>query len=361
MSTSRIARRWARGALLAVALGVGPAQARDSAYCRKVHALAATNASLLLWPKVTAEAVRYPFLDQAGGPTVLDTGIQLRLGLALSPTDMVQGARLDAAAEADCRLHEATESLKRVLAEAGDRAALAALQDQATFLLAHREEWKGLLAHGEGRRAAGVITIVEMEALRRLASQLERALAHAQGEAGRLERQLRRATAPVSLSAVSHRYVEAAMDLERQTVASPALDALRVALSGGVIPGIGRPSEWFGLVSINYQLGGLLAAPASRRYLEARREELEHADHELPAELEELRGDLTARVDGARRELEVVDGELATAEVTAKALGASTATLADHARDTVALERLLLQAERVYLLGLIERLSQLPD
>lgn len=221
MSTSRIARRWARGALLAVALGVGPAQARDSAYCRKVHALAATNASLLLWPKVTAEAVRYPFLDQAGGPTVLDTGIQLRLGLALSPTDMVQGARLDAAAEADCRLHEATESLKRVLAEAGDRAALAALQDQATFLLAHREEWKGLLAHGEGRRAAGVITIVEMEALRRLASQLERALAHAQGEAGRLERQLRRATAPVSLSAVSHRYVEAAMDLERQTVASP--------------------------------------------------------------------------------------------------------------------------------------------
>lgn len=66
-------------------------------------------------------------------------------------------------------------------------------------------------------------------------------------------------------------------------------------------------------------------------------------------------------MDGARRELEVVDGELATAEVTAKALGASTATLADHARDTVALERLLLQAERVYLLGLIERLSQLPD
>ena len=60
----------------------------------------------------------------------------------------------------------------------------------------------------------------------------------------------------------------------------------------------------------------------------------------------------------AWRELQVLEGELATNKVTLDALGASRATIVEHARATVCLEQFSLESERIYLSALIEGLSQ---
>lgn len=104
---------------------------------------------------------------------------------------------------------------------------------------------------------------------------------------------------------------------------------------------------------------GLFGAPASRRYLEARQEELEHAGDELPAKASQLQLDVGAQMAKAWRELQVVQGARATATMTLEALAGSGATIADHVRATVRLEQVSLESDRIYLSTLIERLSRL--
>jgi hypothetical protein len=110
---------------------------------------------------------------------------------------------------------------------------------------------------------------------------------------------------------------------------------------------------------LSYQLGGLAAGPASRRYLAAREQELEHAAYELPAKASDARLRLGAQLARAWRELQVVESELTTNKVTLDALASSRATTAEHARATVFIEQLSLESDRVYLSELIDGLSRL--
>lgn len=335
------------------------AHGEESSYCRKVHARAQRDAALLLWPKLTAEAVRFPSLVDGLGPTFGGTGVQVRLGASISLIDIVRGARLGAAANAECELHEVSEALRSSLLESADEATRAALDEQVAFLRAHRQEWEALLEQAGKRLEAGVITVIELQALRRAVIDLERKLALSGGEIERLGHTLERSTPASVWGQLARRYVEGAMGLERHAEGTRALGALHVGLTGGVIPGLDRPSEWFGLFVISYQLGGLFGMPASRRYLEARQEELEHADEELPAKASQIQLDVGAQTAKARRELQVVEGALLTTTMTLTALAESRATIAEHARATVRLEEVSLESDRIYLSALIERLSRL--
>ena len=338
-----------------------PAFSEESIYCQRVRARAAEDAALLLWPRLVAEAVRFPSFTEAVGPTLGGSGIQVRLGVSISPTDMVRGARLDAAADAECELHEASEALRQVLLESADAATLAASKGQAAFLRAHRGEWEALLAQASQRLMAGIITIIELQGLRRSVIELERKLAQVAGETARLEEQQSRSRAASAFDVLAKRYVGWAMGLERQAAGARAFDAFHVGLTGGVIPGFGVRSEWYGLLAISFQLGGLFGAPASRRYLEARQEELEHAEYELPARASEAQLRLSSQMARALRDLEVVESELATNKVTLAALASSRATIAEHARATATLDQLSLDADRVYLSAFVEELSRLSQ
>ena len=333
------------------------AHGEESSYCRKVRARAQRDAALLLWPKLMAEAVRFPSLAEGLGPTLGGTGVQVRLGASISLIDIVRGARLGAAADAECELHEVSEVLRSSLLQSADEATQASLDGQVAFLRAHRQEWEALLEQAGDRLDAGVITIIELEALRRAVIELERKLALSAGEAERLGHTLGRSTPASAWGPLARRYVEGAMGLERHAEGARALGALHVGLTGGVIPGFDRPSEWFGLFVISYQLGGLFGMPASRRYLEARQEELEHADEELPAKASQVQLEVGAKTAKAWRELQVVEGALATTTMTLEALAGSSATIAEHARATVRLEQVSLESDRIYLSTLIERLS----
>src|SRR5688572_28613470 len=89
---------------LAVSAHALPAVAQDSPYCRQVRARAASEAGLLMTPRVLVQGIRFPRGAQQldSGPTVGD-GYQLRTGLAFSPLDFIKGQTLLRVGDADCQ------------------------------------------------------------------------------------------------------------------------------------------------------------------------------------------------------------------------------------------------------------------
>src|SRR5262245_33299074 len=105
--------------LLAVGAGSAlPAIARaeDSAYCRKVRAQAAADRSLLQWPRVFLEGIRFPTSSRLDlGPTV-GNNYQGRVGLVFSPLDVYRGELVRRVGDADCADHEAAAHIDDALA-----------------------------------------------------------------------------------------------------------------------------------------------------------------------------------------------------------------------------------------------------
>src|SRR5262245_41274074 len=113
------------GALLA--LVARRADAEESAYCRKVEARAGSDASLLMWPRLMLQGIRFPRSPQIDlGPTV-GSGLQARVAMSYSPLDLYKGTRVLRIGEADCKQHEASSDVQDILEHGLDEARLSAL------------------------------------------------------------------------------------------------------------------------------------------------------------------------------------------------------------------------------------------
>jgi hypothetical protein len=321
-----------------------------------VRARAASEAALLVSPELLVQGIRFPGSPIDLGPTV-GTGYQVRAGLSFSPTDLYRGLRVVQVGEADCSRHESSDALDRFLEPAADNARLAALREKVAFLRAHRAEWQALMARAEARHAEHTIALVELEELRGRASGLEAALVEAEGESERLAARVPEAPASAGPVLVQQ-LLDRTMALEREASYLRTLDGFGLRLSGGVIPQPGAV-DWFGLVELRLNPGGLVRVAQEHRYLEARRDELAHARDEPSERTRRLRDELRAAHKQARRLSELAGQRLATFEHALALLEGSSAPRSAHTSDAVALDVLGIQADRVYLERLAAALAAL--
>lgn len=356
---ARSARRGAHAAAILLLLASSSARAAESAYCRKVEARAASEAALLMSPQLVLEGLRVPpGTSVALGPALAD-GYQARVSVAFSAVDFYRGALVRRLGAADCAQHEPGEALTALLLQATDGARLAGLRAQAAFLEAHQAEWTRLVARAEERLEARVIRIVDVHELVQQAHALERKLVEAQGEADRLAARV--AGVPQEDSrALADRYVERSLALEREGSRLRTLQAWDVRLTGGAIPERGS-AEWYAIAELRFTPGRFLQGGHEARLLRARADELRSARHEAEASVGRLRDEARAAQVQARRDLALLEGQLAGLARLRGVLELSETPATLHARDALAIEELAVRGDQAFVQGLLEALARLTE
>lgn len=381
--------RRAMGASLVAALMLGSpreAAAQDTAYCRQVRARAASDADLLMAPRMTVQGIRFPSggrqLDT--GPTT-DGGYQLRTGLAFSPVDFYKGQATLRVGDAECRRHEAALVLDAALTHNLAASRLVALRGQHDFLLSRQGAWRALAEKSSVRFSQRIITVVEFTDVQRLVTALERKMVQVDGDARLLEARavaarargadpratgatagatLTRPTAApwsgaragavasLSISDLSQRYLNEALQFEHEVSGLRQLDDWRVQVTGGVIPL--EPVEWYGALELSFNLGGLVRSAHEEAYVEARASELRESRAGVATRVAEFRAEARAVLEHARQDLELVERSLQVIRKTATALASSQADSAAHARDVLELEQFSIESDVAFLRALID-------
>lgn len=378
--------RTAVGTSLVAAFMLGSlreAAAQDTAYCRQVRARAASDADLLMAPRMTVQGIRFPSggrqLDT--GPTT-DGGYQLRTGLAFSPVDFYKGQATLRVGDAECRRHEAALVLDAALTHNLAASRLVALRGQHDFLLSRQGAWRALAEKSSVRFSQRIITVVEFTDVQRLVTALERKVVQVDGDARLLEARavaarargadpratagatLTRPTAApgsgaragavasLSISDLSQRYLNEALQFEREVSGLRQLDDWRVQVTGGVIPL--EPVEWYGALELSFNLGGLVRSAHEDAYVEARASELRESRAGVATRVGEFRAEARAVLEHARQDLELVERSLQVIRKTATALASSQADSAAHARDVLELEQLSIESDVAFLRALID-------
>lgn len=350
-----------RVSLALAALLLPLAALAEDPYCRKVHARAAAEASRLMSPQLVVQALRYPTslsgvpLDQLEVPG--GTPYQARAGVAFSPLELVKGLELTWAADGDCQQHAAAAALEAFLENAEGSARLPALRSEATWLEARSQVWAALLAQAEGRFAGRVSTLLELNQVRTRATALERKLVQTRGEADRLgARGYQRPEA--SPRVLLQRWLDGALELERRGSGARALSFWNVRLTAGVVASE-RPVDWYGLAEVSVHLGAILQGDQERRYLDARIDELRHDPAELELRVFQLQRHLGLLREQARRELQLVEAQLASIAETRQSLERADSPNVAHATALLTFDQLAAESEQVYLATFIQELSAL--
>ena len=363
LSKSSLVRLCATGAAVAACVTSVSAHAEESAYCRKVRARAAADASLLVAPRVLAEGIKAPSPLQAGArldPASPTSGYQVRVGASFSPLNFYKGLRVKEVGSADCEQHDTAMTAQELLHHAQDLGRLVALREQAAYLDAQKSTWETVAPRMAERFAARTATLIELEEVRAESAALARQRAHVAGEIARIEA-TGAASYRGSIADLVRKVNDTSMTLEREASHVRALDAWTVNITGGYLPPIysAASSDIFGVVQIGYSLGGPWHNAAETRYLGARGEELKTARYELGQQLEVLRSSVKAASDEAARELEIIGKRVTELTEVRTLLEGSEAAQAAHRLDRVELELIAAQSERVFLAGLVRELSRL--
>jgi hypothetical protein len=363
MNTSkRAAVRGGAGIVVLVAqLWTALASAEGSPYCEKVHERAADDAAILMGPRVSLQGLRFPENGQLAGGTVVSQGFQTRAGLTFSATDLYKGFGVLRVGEADCREHEARAELAEALAEGDDDARRAALQAQIAFLEAHADEVQGWVDRAAARFANRLITLVELEDVRTRAAALERKLMQARGQA----RELVAKGAPAggspapSVDRLASAYADAAADLERATSRARSSEPWQLEMTGGVVtyPRV----DWYGVVQLGFNLGGLARGGHAERHERARKDEIARASYETDANVRRSHELLAVKLEEARLELALLQRELTDLQSTRKGLEGSEAPNVVHQRERLALEQVGLEAEQAFRRAYVDRLGAIVD
>lgn len=364
-SNALLARLGGLGVALAVVATSLAARADDSAYCRRVHARAASDAALLIAPTLRAEALKLPSALSPGGhidPTPSGSSYQVRAGATVSLLNMYKGTRLPVVADADCAQHDATIAAEALLAQAEDFGRLGALRAEAKALDESRPAWERVAAKMRERFAAQNVTLLNLEDVETRTVALERRRMQIGGEISRIEATGLDAQKP-NIAALAQRIDATAMKYESEASHVRSLDAFDLAITGGYVPPIldSKESDFFGVIQISYSLGGPFRNAAESRYLAARAEELKTARAETQGQLRLFREHVKAVLAAARGELEIVERRTVALRSTRAQLDGSEATGAAYAVAMVDLELVALRADEVFLAGYVRELSHVEE
>jgi hypothetical protein len=313
---------------------------------------------------VIVQALRFPDNGQLIGGTVVGHGLQARAALSFSPLDLYKGVGVLRAGDADCREHEARVELEAAFAARDDEARRAALQAQIAFLEAHGAEARAWVAAAGARFADRLITLVELEDVRAGASALERKLVQARGQVAQIE--VRRTVgaargAERPPGELAGAYADAAADLARAEARVRAGDPWQIDVTAGVIPSSPTsPSarlDWYGIVELGFNIGGIGRPGRAERYARAREEEVGRAPYEAAARLRQHRDALAAAREQARGELALIERDLEALGSTRRVLEQSEAPNVVQQREKLALDRMAIEAERAYLRAYVDALA----
>jgi hypothetical protein len=192
-----------------------------------------------------------------------------------------------------------------------------------------------------------VITLLEWNEMRSSADALDRKRAQARGQAKELEAKGIVRAPGGSARDLARSVAESAVRVANTESRVHWTDPWQLRLAAGVIPL--SPVDWYGVVELGFNLGGVARAGHSARYVQARMDEVERAPYEVAAQLRQYEEVLAAAREQALEELVIVERDLETLSGTRHALESAEAPNIAHQRDRLALEELSLQADRAYL------------
>ncbi len=349
-------RRWG-GVVASLLLTVGSAAAAQrSDYCNKIRARAIGDAAVLVAPRLVLNALRFPGAGAIDiGPTV-GNRVQLRVGGSFAPLDAVRGALLLRASDVECRVHEAGEDIRSALDTALISPQLPAFRAEVAFLERHQAEWEQLLEHNHDRLSAHVINLSDMNEFRHLVGALEQKLAKARSATRRLEAN-RPADSSKGLDAMAKSYVDSSNELERRMSAAKELNPWGFKINAAAIPAPRGDVDWAGWIDVSYSLGGPVSSYEERKYLAAREAELRDAPYEMSTKIADVKRRLDAEIDAAKGELAALVKQIDAIEKTRSSFATAVVAHTEFAQDSLALEQLSAEADRVYLSTLLGSLN----
>ena len=357
----RLSPWWRSAAAATLALALLPARAHGetSSYCRKVHARAVGDAALLFAPSLQLQGIKFPSSGIVDVGATTGDGYQLRGGIAFSPLDFYKGFRVLRAGDADCRQHEAVEGVQRVLLQADDVGRLAALRKQAEFLASHRAEWLRIVADTEDRFARHITPLLDAQEIRARHAELERRAAQIDGEIERLA--ARDIDAPAAgATRLASTATQAAMSYEREMSHLRTLEAWSLTFTGGLIPQSG-PLDYYGIVQLAFNVGGIARYGRESAYLAARDEELRTARYEVQHEARRFTDQLASASRQARRELAVVSTQMSSLGAIRATLEHADAAGAANALAIIGMDAIRIESDQVFLSTLVDALSSLQE
>ena len=115
--------------------------------------------------------------------------------------------------------------------------------------------------------------------------------------------------------------------------------------------------DYFGVVQLSYNFGGIFALGAEQRAVDARAAELKNARYEMRHQVESLRRELRASVEFLKKQVARIDEELARLAKERAVVEPTEAPNKTHLLAVLTLQVIDLEAERVFLNALAERQS----
>jgi hypothetical protein len=354
--SSYFARAGAVAALVCACAQNARAQDSDaSPYCRRVSAHARSEAALMWAPKLFVQGLRYPSGFDIGPAT--PNGYQVRAGLSYSLLDPFRALSLGAAADADCAAHDVQAELEQALVRTKSQPEQRAYHAQSAYLTAQQPTVDAIVQRAQTRLKEHTITLYELNHILSLADQVERKAAQASSLAAQRDAAVAEAEGARDAQALTSELGRLRQTHEDKLSTVRAWDAWSLRVLGGLIPLEQRDLDWFGWVELSYSLGGPSRSAAEASFREARQAELETDPHELPAAHKRLRTEHRQQAEQAAVELRVVDKRLGYLSDTTKQLQ-SADSAHTYELDALTIERLSMEAERVYLLALIDSIKQ---
>jgi len=350
---------------LAVAVGLAglSASARAVAeeptndYCHKVVAQAQADAALLMGPSVIAQAVRYP-----AGAIADSTGLQVgqgwqpRVAASIGLLDLYKGVGALDVGRADCHRELAFEELRDLLDQKEDIGRAPALEREVEVLHRRRPEVEALVAKAEERLAAHLSTVLEVSEIRRKALDLNRKTAQAEGDLAMLSHRHERAPSRPILELLEA-YDTKALAYDASVSHVRNLDPWRFNVQGGAVT---TPTvDYFAVVELAYNFGGIARSAAESRSLEARAREIKNARYELHAQVVLLLDELRSSVAQMRSEIKALDDHATRTQTTLASLSDADAPNAPQVVAQLRIESIELEADRTYLAALVEQRTAL--
>lgn len=353
--------RVANGCILGFLGWIGmmaPAAAQESAYCQQVRARAASDATLLIAPRLILQELRFPRNNQIDLGATTGIGMQFRAGLSFSPVEFFKGLEMLEVGDAACLQHEAKTSLEERLIYARDSARLAALQAQSAYLQENQQAWTAIARKAADRLSRRLITLVDFTKLNQLVDGLDRKLAEVDGDLNALRARLPNVSSR-TLTQLTDDYAQQSARYESELASVRKFDPWSLRLTAGVIAQ--APLDWYGLAELSFSFGGLFRPTYENRYERARAAELATSNDELPAQVRDLRSQTKIALEQAQRELSITQRSLATIVGARGMLENLEAENIQHARDALTVERYSTESDVVFLQSLIHALASAAE
>ncbi len=322
-------------------LGAAPAAADPQATCDRVRAEARSEAVVLYGPSIQAEGAHVPDVTNVIDPSAVPShGLQGRLSLSVSPSDMLRGRAIEHVADAECSRVTASATLEQVLAVGTRYGELESARAELAYLEGHLGELDTIVADATARLESQRGTVIELTELlsRRTALRLRSA---DRREAIAMFEEIQTAP-PADLDRAVTAYRASSVEVDRRHADVRDLAAWNVDVRGGVAGA--DQADWFAIVEVRYAIGGLWQGGADRRAIDARRQELRHDVRDLSVRVEQLQAVLHHSADALDLEVQTIDDALA--HLRSERDRVATLESARSLRDRYAVDILELEARR---------------